>query len=123
MKSESKQPIITDEFLEWEERDAASISLFKHCIAGSAAGIMEHLALYPVDTIKVSILRFLIAIADSFTSQRVNQTLFLQDCSNLEGRGGSTEVLEGCQRGSLWLHPSPLGAILCVRDPERKISI
>ena len=46
--------------MEWEERDS-SISLFKHCIAGkfnfsnilgSIAGMVEHLALYPVDTIK-----------------------------------------------------------------------
>jgi hypothetical protein len=26
--------MITDDFLEWEERDVKSISLFKHCIAG-----------------------------------------------------------------------------------------
>jgi acyl-CoA synthetase (NDP forming) len=26
--------IITDEFLEWEERDAAHITLLRHCIAG-----------------------------------------------------------------------------------------
>jgi hypothetical protein len=26
--------MITDDFLEWEERDIKSISLFKHCIAG-----------------------------------------------------------------------------------------
>jgi solute carrier family 25 iron transporter 28/37 len=37
--------------MEWEERDS-SISLLNHCIAGSIAGIIEHLALYPVDTIK-----------------------------------------------------------------------
>lgn len=83
--------------MEWEERDAASISLFKHCIAGkyrirlqrndtililimtrfnsinenkltfyfylgSCAGIMEHLSLYPVDTLKVSIPIFNIII-------------------------------------------------------------
>ena len=26
--------IITDEFMEWEERDTQKISLFKHCVAG-----------------------------------------------------------------------------------------
>ncbi len=26
--------IISDDFMEWEERDHTSISLFKHCIAG-----------------------------------------------------------------------------------------
>ena len=45
---------MSDEFMEWEERDSSSISLFKHCVAGSIAGMMEHLVLYPVDTIKVS---------------------------------------------------------------------
>ena len=46
--------------MDWEERDS-SVSLLNHCIAGkfnfnnfkgSCAGIVEHLALYPVDTIK-----------------------------------------------------------------------
>jgi len=44
--------IINDEFLEWEERDAAHITLMRHCIAGSIAGISEHLTLYPIDTLK-----------------------------------------------------------------------
>lgn len=30
----NKEAIITDEFMDWEERDASTISLFKHCIAG-----------------------------------------------------------------------------------------
>lgn len=38
--------------MEWEERDESSISFLKHCIAGSCAGMMEHVCLYPVDTIK-----------------------------------------------------------------------
>jgi len=46
--------IITDEFMDWEERDSSTMSFAKHCVAGSCAGIMEHLGLYPVDTIKVS---------------------------------------------------------------------
>ena len=41
-----------DDFLEWEERKASEISLFKHCVAGSIAGIMEHLVFYPIDTLK-----------------------------------------------------------------------
>jgi hypothetical protein len=40
--------------MEWEERDVNSMSFVKHCVAGSCAGIMEHMGLYPVDTIKVS---------------------------------------------------------------------
>ena len=39
-------------WLEWEERDAAHITLMRHCIAGSIAGISEHLTLYPIDTLK-----------------------------------------------------------------------
>jgi solute carrier family 25 (mitochondrial iron transporter), member 28/37 len=39
--------------MEWEERDE-SVPFFKHCIAGSCAGIMEHMGLYPMDTLKVS---------------------------------------------------------------------
>lgn len=38
--------------MDWEERDESQISLTKHCICGSVAGIMEHLVLYPVDTVK-----------------------------------------------------------------------
>ena len=49
-----QQVKINDEFMEWEERDSNSISFAKHCIAGSCAGISEHLGLYPIDTVKVS---------------------------------------------------------------------
>lgn len=55
--------------MEWEERDTSKVSFGKHCIAGkyfekinnmwfvgACAGIMEHLGLYPVDTIKVSVI-------------------------------------------------------------------
>lgn len=33
-EGEVNKILVTDEFLEWEERDTAAISLFKHCIAG-----------------------------------------------------------------------------------------
>jgi hypothetical protein len=48
--------------MEWEERDVDSMSFIKHCFAGSCAGIMEHMGLYPVDTLKVSDKYFLILI-------------------------------------------------------------
>jgi len=38
--------------LDWEEWDAASIPFWKHAMAGSMAGVMEHVAMYPVDTVK-----------------------------------------------------------------------
>ena len=47
----NKEPV-NDNFMEWEERDTSQISLFKHCIAGSIAGVVEHLAMYPFDTLK-----------------------------------------------------------------------
>mmetsp|Transcript_1784 Transcript_1784/g.3047 ORF Transcript_1784/g.3047 Transcript_1784/m.3047 type:complete len:644 (+) Transcript_1784:10-1941(+) len=41
-----------DDPLEWEHWDPRSVPLWKHCVAGSAAGVMEHVAMYPVDTVK-----------------------------------------------------------------------
>lgn len=41
---------MAEEF-EWEER-AEGVPLLKHCIAGSCAGIMEHVGMFPFDTIK-----------------------------------------------------------------------
>jgi len=38
--------------MDWEERDEFKMSLLRHCCCGSIAGIVEHLALYPVDTLK-----------------------------------------------------------------------
>jgi len=58
-----------DEFLEWEERDD-SIPYLNHCIgnfyfksvylfniiAGSIAGITEHVTMLPFDTVKVTLI-------------------------------------------------------------------
>lgn len=41
-----------DDPLEWEHWDPLKVPLWKHCVAGSAAGVMEHVAMYPVDTVK-----------------------------------------------------------------------
>ena len=35
MQSENKE-IISDDFMEWEERDSTQISLFKHCVCGKS---------------------------------------------------------------------------------------
>lgn len=40
-----------DSFMDWETRDE-KIPLIKHMIAGSCAGVMEHLGMFPLDTIK-----------------------------------------------------------------------
>ena len=47
-------PYIEEEF-EFEG-DRGDLPLFTHLISGSFAGIMEHVVLYPIDTIKVSII-------------------------------------------------------------------
>lgn len=40
-----------DEYFEWEERDE-STPFWKHMVAGSVAGIMEHISMLPIDTLK-----------------------------------------------------------------------
>ncbi|CAE7287416.1 mcfF, partial [Symbiodinium necroappetens] len=42
---------ICDRFEQWEEWDA-STPLWKHAAAGSCAGVMEHIGMYPLDTVK-----------------------------------------------------------------------
>mmetsp|Transcript_131527 Transcript_131527/g.420757 ORF Transcript_131527/g.420757 Transcript_131527/m.420757 type:complete len:458 (+) Transcript_131527:92-1465(+) len=39
-------------FEEWEEWNEADTPLWKHAAAGSCAGVMEHLGMYPLDTVK-----------------------------------------------------------------------
>lgn len=41
-----------DDPFEWEHWDPLAVPLWKHVVAGSSAGIMEHVAMYPVDTVK-----------------------------------------------------------------------
>lgn len=41
-----------DDPYDWEHWDPTQVPLWKHMLAGSAAGIMEHVAMYPVDTVK-----------------------------------------------------------------------
>lgn len=44
-----------DAELEWEEWDSSKISFLKHMIAGSIAGLAEHISTFPVDTLKTHI--------------------------------------------------------------------
>eukprot|EP00913_Durusdinium_trenchii_P007361 g6920.t1 len=44
-------PDICERFEQWEEWDASS-PLWKHAVAGSCAGVMEHIGMYPLDTVK-----------------------------------------------------------------------
>jgi len=42
----------SDDPYEWEHWNPLDIPFWKHVVAGSVAGIMEHVAMYPVDTVK-----------------------------------------------------------------------
>jgi len=45
-----------EEQLEWEEFDSKrGVSFLQHMVAGSCAGVAEHLLMYPIDTFKVSV--------------------------------------------------------------------
>jgi len=45
-----------EEQLEWEEYDSKrGVSFLQHMVAGSCAGVAEHLLMYPIDTFKVSL--------------------------------------------------------------------
>lgn len=43
------------EDLEWEEWNPSEITFINHMIAGSVAGLAEHVSLFPIDTIKTHI--------------------------------------------------------------------
>ena len=40
---------------DWEEWDPAKISFVNHMIAGSFAGLAEHVSIFPIDTVKTHI--------------------------------------------------------------------
>ena len=44
-----------DDDLEWEEWNPSKITFVNHMIAGSVAGLVEHVTIYPIDTIKTHI--------------------------------------------------------------------
>lgn len=41
--------------LEWEEWNPAKISFHHHMIAGSCAGLAEHVSIFPIDTLKTHV--------------------------------------------------------------------
>lgn len=41
--------------LDWEERDTSKTAFWKHAVAGSCAGIGEHVIVFPLDTIKTNV--------------------------------------------------------------------
>lgn len=44
-----------EEDFEWEEWNPSRISFVHHMIAGSAAGLAEHVSVFPIDTLKTHI--------------------------------------------------------------------
>jgi len=60
---------------DWEEWDPSKGSFMHHMIAGSCAGVMEHVAMFPLDTYKVS------AYVSSVTSADSAATAFLGCCA------------------------------------------
>jgi len=45
------QPVAADDAFEWEVRDSTT-PFWQHAVAGSSAGIAEHVSMYPLDTLK-----------------------------------------------------------------------
>lgn len=41
--------------LEWEEWNPSKISFLNHMLAGSTAGLAEHVSVFPIDTLKTHI--------------------------------------------------------------------
>lgn len=41
--------------LEWEEWDPSQLSFAQHMIAGSCAGLAEHVSMFPIDTVKTHV--------------------------------------------------------------------
>lgn len=45
---------LEEEDFEFEQEDRGDLPMKVHIVSGSFAGVMEHVALFPVDTVKVS---------------------------------------------------------------------
>ena len=43
---------------DWEEWDSSSLSFGHHMVAGCIAGVSEHIAFFPIDTLKVQESKF-----------------------------------------------------------------
>jgi hypothetical protein len=44
-----------EEDFEWEEWNPSRISFLNHMLAGSTAGLAEHVSVFPIDTLKTHI--------------------------------------------------------------------
>ena len=64
--------------LEYEEWDPSTTPFYQHCIAGSLAGVAEHLLMYPFDTIKTHLQTAVISTTETAASSSVSMTTVLQ---------------------------------------------
>ena len=67
--------------LEYEEWDPSTTPFYHHCIAGSVAGVMEHLLMYPFDTIKTHLQTATITTTDATaaaSAESASMTTMLQ---------------------------------------------
>jgi solute carrier family 25 iron transporter 28/37 len=88
---------------EWEVRDRASTPFIRHAVAGSCAGVMEHVSMYPVDTVKTHMQasRAKIGVAEAVGA-------VLRDRGMLGLMRGSTVIGAGCI-------PAHIGFFHCIR--------
>jgi len=79
-----------DDFLEWEERDN-SVPYLTHCIAGSIAGITEHVTMLPCDTVKTHMQVF----EGKYTAIETAKKLYRSEGLSKFWRGASV-LASGC---------------------------
>jgi len=79
-----------EDFLEWEERDD-SIPYLTHCLAGSIAGITEHVAMLPFDTVKTHMQVF----DGKYTAVQTAKRLYQSEGLSKFWRGASV-LASGC---------------------------
>lgn len=88
--------------LDWEEWDPYDVPFWKHALAGSMAGIMEHVAIYPVDTVKTRMQ----AAPTSLTSIRLGA---LDTASHIIKTDGMSGLFRGCMAISVGCIPAHIG--------------
>ena len=81
--------------VDWEEWDPSRISFVHHMIAGSVAGLAEHVTIYPVDTIKTNVQCEQCGSTSPFQTWNCAQRIVKKDGPLRLWRGVST-MFAGC---------------------------
>jgi solute carrier family 25 iron transporter 28/37 len=86
--------------LDWEEWDG-QMPFWKHAVAGSCAGIMEHIGMFPLDTVKthMQVLR-----PGAIAATGMGDVL-----KDIVGNGGSRGFMRGCSAIALGTVPAHVG--------------